>query len=212
MTFKKGLAYFVSILLVFMLVFAGTAYVRDPQVDLSKYDNVIPSYKEKIQELRVATRLVSGYMLGLRVQEGLDRLKALASAEGNISTPAKTVLFYYYSQPERYKCEFIESCPEMRKLISQKRSEKAFYWARQMETKEKAVALASLLRDTRIAPIATESDRIALMASTEEGGFSGAKAATALAFHYLDKRYFKDDMIAESGLWLDRAAEIDDEL
>lgn len=212
MTFKKALTYLVGVLLVFLIVFTGTAYVRDPQVDLSKYDNVIPSYKEKIQELRVATRLVSGYMFGLRVQEGLDRLEALADSEGNIATPAKTVLFYYYSQPERYKCEFVENCSEMRRLISQERSEKAFHWARQMAAEEKAVALATLLRDTRIAPVAAESDRIALMATTEKGGFPGLQAAAALAFHYLDKRYFKDDMIAESGLWLDRAAEIEDEI
>lgn len=209
MASRTGLFYTAAIIFVFLLAFLGAFYFRDPEVDLSKYDNVVTSYKDKIRELRVATRLVSGYLMGLREAEGVERLEALATSEGQIATPAKTVLFLYYSQPERYKCEHIETCPEMFELIPRSRSEKAFYWARQMTGEERANALAFLLRDTRIAPVATETDRIHLMTEAENNTYAGRKAATALGFHYLDKRYFKNDMIAESALWLERANEID---
>lgn len=201
---------FVGIFVFFFLVtLAALFYVRDPQVDLSKYDNVVPAYKEKIQELRVASKLVSGHFLGLREAEGVERLEALAGLDSPIAKPAKKILFYYYSQPERYECEGDKNCPALREPIPESRSAKAFDWARRMAPGEKADALAFLLKDPRIAPQATEADRIALMTATETANRTGLKAATALAFHYLDKRYFKNDMIAESALWLERATEIE---
>ena len=206
---KKALALIVIYAFLFGASAASVFYFRDPAVDLSQYDNVIPEYKEKIKELRIASKLASGYLYGARVSEGIKRLSALAELESPIAKPAKTTLFYYYSQPERYQCQATEACPQRQRKISKAFSEKAFYWARQMAPEDKADALAFLLRDTRIAPLANEADRIFLMQQAEDSNQRNLKAAIALAFHYLDKRYYENDMVAESKMWLDSAAEIE---
>ena len=212
MTFKKAGLLFGAAVFIFAAAYLGVMMTRDPQVDISRYNNVVPEYKAKIKELRIGAKLASGYFFGLRQQEGVNRLEHLAADESPISAPAKKTLFYYYAEPERYGCEYIETCPLMHRHFTRERSEKAFYWARQMQGDDKTYALASLLRDTRVAPLATEADRIALMTETEDVNDAALKASAALGFHHLDKRYFKNDMIAAAALWLNRAEEIEQKL
>ena len=212
MTLKKIFIPLGAFAFVLVVSYVGVMMVRDPQVDISRYNNVVPEYKAKIKELRVSAKLASGYFFGLRQGEGVKRLERLATDAGPISVPAKKTLFYYYAEPERYECEFIETCELMHKQFSRERSKKAFYWARQMQDAEKTSALATLLRDTRVRPLATEADRIAMMSVTEEVSEAALEASVALGFHHLDKRYFKNDMIAAAALWLNRAEEIEQKL
>ena len=196
---------------VFALAFGATFMFRDPPVDMSSYENVIPEYKEKIHELMVTTNVLRSSYYKLRHGKALARLEELAE-EGTIPEARETV-FIYYAQPERFYCEGVSgSCGRTDELFDEEHTEKALYWARKLEGRKKTAALSYILRDARFAPVATEEDRIALMFATEDQNRTALEAAVALAFHHLDRRYFGNNMMDEALLWLNRARELEQSL
>ena len=197
--------------LVFGLAFSATFMFRDPAVDMSKYEDVIPEYKAKVRELLTVTAILRSPVYTLRHGRALDRLEALA--EEGVVPEAVDTAFVYYAQPEVFYCTRPDrACPKSQDNFSEERTEKAFYWARKMEGLKMATALSYLLRDARFAPVATEQDRIALMFVTEEENRTALEVAVALAFHHLDNRYFGNNMMDEALLWLNRARELEQKL
>lgn len=191
--------------------FAATYLFRDPPVNMSKYENVVPEYKAKIQELLVATNVLRSPIYKFRHAKALGRLEALA--EENIVPEARETIYVYYAQPALFYCTKADkSCPKVNKVFDAEHSKKAYHWARKLEGKKKTAALAYLLRDARFAPVATEEDRIALMFATEEQSRTALEAAVALAYHHLDRRYFDNNMMDEALLWLNRARELEQTL
>lgn len=74
-TYKK-LSFFIFLFFIMTaLISASTLWLRDPKVDLSMYQDVIPSYKLKIKELRTATQLIQNPLYRFRQQEGLKGLR-----------------------------------------------------------------------------------------------------------------------------------------
>lgn len=209
-TYKNRLTY--TLLLIIFTALGGSVsfWLRDPQVDLSAYTDVIPSYKLKIKELRTATTLIQQPFYRWRQKEGVKRLEKLAEDTSPIHLAAKKTLYYFYAEPERWQCPQQElpttkTCATLNTPLTHAHSLKAFYWARQLEGDEKPQALIKLLRDWRVQPLAKEEDRIALIFAAEKTTLTGLKAALALADHHLDKRYFQNNMVGEAMLWLKRA-------
>ena len=203
----KVFKFIVLALVVFVASFAATFVMRDPAVDMSMYQNVVPEYRSQIKELKIVTALLRNPMYKFRRESALERLEALAE-NGDVTEAIDTV-FIYYAQPNKFYCTNPEGCPKGQKAFTRKQSEKAFYWARKMEGDKKTIALSQLLRDVRVAPVATEEDRIYLMFETEKYSRVALAASMALAFHHLDNRYFGNDMMDEAKLWLTRAQELD---
>jgi|GEM_PF-5488535 len=203
----KVFKFIVLALVVFVASFAATFVMRDPAVDMSMYQNVVPEYRSQIKELKIVTALLRNPMYKFRRESALERLEALAE-NGDVTEAIDTV-FIYYAQPNKFYCTNPEGCPKGEKAFTRKQSEKAFYWARKMEGDKKTIALSQLLRDVRVAPVATEEDRIYLMFETEKYSRVALAASMALAFHHLDNRYFGNDMMDEAKLWLTRAQELD---
>ena len=206
----KVFKFAVLALLVFVASFAATFVWRDPPVDMSKYENVVPEYQAKIKELMTATSILRNPVYKFRHGAALERLEALAE-EGTIAEAIDTA-FIYYAKPKAFYCAQLEGCKKDPQSFSRSQTEKAFYWARKMDGKKKVTALTYLLRDARFAPVATEEDRITLMLATEEEGRTALEAALALAFHHLDNRYFGNNMTDEALLWLNRAQELEQAL
>lgn len=205
------LKFMVFAVVIFIGSFAATYMLRDPAVDMSKYENVVPEYQEKIHELLTVTNILRSPVYKLRHQKALSRLQALAE-EGVISEARETI-YIYYAQPSLFYCTKPDkSCPKVNEVFDAERSQKAYYWARKLEDKKKIAALTYLLRDSRFQPVATEDDRIALMFATEAENHTALEAAVALAYHHLDRRYFDNNMMDEALLWLNRARELEQTL
>lgn len=203
----KVFKFIVLALVIFVASFAATFVMRDPAVDMSMYQNVVPEYRSQIKELKIVTALLRNPMYKFRRESSLERLETLAE-NGDVSEAIDTI-FIYYAQPNKFYCTDPAGCPKGEKAFTREQSQKAFYWARKMEGDKKTVALSQLLRDVRVTPVATEEDRIYLMFETEKDSRVALAASMALAFHHLDNRYFGNDMMDEAKLWLTRAQELD---
>ncbi len=211
MNIRRMLLFIIVGVGIFGASFFATFMLKDPVIDMSKYTDVIQSHQEKIKELHVSMFLIKDPMYRhIRGNEGLRRLEALADDGLNGAIES---IYLYYAKPEYFNCTLKnKNCPPTHQAFDEQTTANAFKWAYKLEGSKRINALAHLIRDWRFAPMATEQDRIELMRATEGSTRSSMHASAALAYHYLDKRYFMGDMLDESFIWLERAIEIEQNL